>query len=415
MALHELAFHKTIRAVAVHLALLALSHGTALADSGLTQRVDRVIDCWTQSQRIVGVTALVLRDGETVYERAAGFADREAAVPATPETIWRLASMSKAIVSATALALVDEGRLSLDDRVTDWLPEFAPRLPDGRQPEISIRQLMTHTSGLSYPFLEPVDSPYNHGPVPVGLDATGESLDDAIRQIASLPLVFEPGTEWRYSVSTDVLGAVIERVSGMPLPDAVSHYVTAPLGMHDTAFVAADPKRLAHPYRDGAGAAVRMAADGDTVPIGEAGLPFSPVRATDPAAWPSGGGGMSGTARDYARFLEAIRKGGAPILSPASARLFVTHQIGDLRAWTEGEGWGHGLGAAVLLDPHAAATPQSAGTWQWGGVLGTHWFVDPEEKLTVVVMTNTSVAGVIGDFPAELRDAIYGADMPGTH
>lgn len=124
---------------------------------------------------------------------------------------------------------------------------------------------------------------------------------------------------------------------------------------------------------------------------------------------------MSGTAADYARFLEAIRTGGAPILSAASAELLTTHQIGDLRAWSEGEGWGHSLGAAVLLDPAAAATPQNAGTWQWGGVLGAHWFVDPVEALTVVVLTNTSVAGVIGDFPFEVRDALYGVGAASTN
>lgn len=158
-----------------------------------------------------------------------------------------------------------------------------------------------------------------------------------------------------------------------------------------------------------------MRDDGDTVPLGEAGIPFSPTRATDPDAWPSGGAGMSGTAADFGRFLEAIRTGGAPILSPASAKLFTTHQIGELRAWTEGDGWGHGHGAAVLLDAEAAGTPQNPGTWQWGGVLGAHWFVDPVAELTVVVLTNTSVAGVIGAFPAEVRDAIYGVGAVSTN
>ncbi len=389
--------------------------GVAAADTGLEHRLDAVLDRWVASERIVGVTALVLRDGEPVYSRAAGFADREAGRPAQEGTIYRLASMTKAIVSATALALVDEGRLSLDDTVANWLPEFRPSLPDGRTPDITLRQLMTHTSGLTYPFLEPPESVWNQQPIPAGLDHTGETLSDAMRRIAALPLAYEPGTEWRYSVSTDVLGAVVARAAGMTLPEAVARYVTGPLGMADTTFVVAEPARLSAAYRDGQGPATRMREGGDTVPLGEAGIPFSPTRATDPHAWPSGGGGMSGTATDYARFLEAIRTGGAPILSPASAVLLTTHQIGDLRAWTEGEGWGHGLGAAVLLNPEAAGTPQSAGTWQWGGVLGAHWFVDPVEALTVVVLTNTSIAGVIGEFPAEVRDAIYGVGAWSTN
>lgn len=403
------------RALAAGLLCAGLWHGAAAADTGLAERLDAVIDAWVASERIVGVTALVLRDGEPVYRRAAGFADREAGQPAREDTIYRLASMTKAIVSATALALVEEGRLSLDDRVADRLPDFRPSLPDGRTPDITVRQLMTHTSGLSYAVFEPADSPYHGSEVPAGLHQDGETLEEAMRRIASVPLVFEPGTEWRYSVSTDVLGAVVASASGMTLPEAVARYVTGPLGMEDTTFVVADPARLAAAYRDGAGPAARMREAGDTVPMGEPGVPFSPGRATDPGAWPSGGGGMSGTAADYARFLEAIRTGGAPILSAASAELLTTHQIGDLRAWSEGEGWGHSLGAAVLLDPAAAATPQNAGTWQWGGVLGAHWFVDPVAALTVVVLTNTSVAGVIGDFPFEVRDALYGVGAASTN
>ena len=403
------------RALATASLCVALGQDAAWAGAGLHRRLDAVLGRWVGSGRIVGATVQVLRDGNTVYRRAAGLADREAGRAATDDTIYRLALMTKAIVSATALALFDEGRLSLDDRVADWLPWFTPRLADGRQADITIRQLMTHTSGLTYAFLEPADSPWQALLGLEGLDDTPGTLEEAMRRVAAMPLVHEPGTEWRYSASTDVLGAVIERASGMSLPEAVAHSVTEPLGMTDTAFVAVDPARLAAAYRDGDMAAVRMAATGDRVPIGEAGVPFSPARATDPAAWPSGGGGMTGTAGDYAWFLEAIRTGGAPILTPASARLFTTHAIGGLRAWTEGEGWGHGLGAAVLVDPEAAETPQTIGTWQWGGVLGTHWFVDPGEWLTVVVLTNTSVAGVIGALPAEIRDAIYGRDQGHTN
>jgi CubicO group peptidase (beta-lactamase class C family) len=407
---------RTVRVQTLAAATLcvALGQGAVWAGPNIDQRLDGVLESWVESERIVGATVLVLRDGETVYRRALGHADREAGLAAADDTIYRLASMTKAIVSATALALVDAGRLSLDDRVADWLPWFTPHLADGRQPDITIRQLMTHTSGLTYAFLEPTDSPWQALMGLEGLDNAPGTLEQAMRRVAAMPLVHEPGTAWRYSVSTDVLGAVIERASGMRLPDAVARYVTGPLGMTDTAFVAVDPARLAAAYRDGEDAAVRMDVAGDRVPIGETGVPFSPARATNPDAWPSGGGGMSGTAADYARFLEAIRTGGAPILTPASARLFTTHAIGDLRAWTEGEGWGHGLGAAVLVDPDAAATPQTAGTWQWGGVLGTHWFVDPAKELTVVVMTNTSVAGVIGAFPMEVRNAVYGNELLGN-
>lgn len=391
----------------------SLWHAEASVAGGaeLARRLDAVIDRWVSSGRIVGLTAIVARDGAAIYRRNAGFADREHGRPITDGTIFRLASMTKAMTSATALALVEEGRLSLDDRVADWLPSFTPALPDGRVPEITVRQLMTHTSGLSYPVFEPDADPAIYGSLPLGLERSEGTLEDAMRAIAGVPLFYEPGTEWRYSPSTDVLGAVIEAASGKALPEAIAHCVTTPLGMTDTAFVAVDPDRLATAYRDGPDRAERLG-DGDRIPIGAT---FSPARALDASAWPSGGGGMSGTARDYLRFLEAIRLGGAPILTRASVALLTTHQIGDLRALSEGPGWGHGLGAAVLVDPDAAGSPQSEGSWAWGGVLGTHWLVDPARALTVLVMTNTSVAGVIGAFPAEIRDAVYGVDVSSTH
>jgi len=393
-------------AVAADLTAATPCRSPSRADEGMAERLDAVIDRWVSSERIVGLTALVARQGEVIYRRDAGYADREFRRPVTGDTIFRLASMTKLLTAATALALVEAGRLSLHDRVAEWLPYFTPALPDGRLPEITIRQLMTHTSGLSYPFFEADADPAVHGNLPAGLEASEGTLEEAMRAIAAAPLFGPPGREWRYSVSTDVLGAVVEAASGLSLPEAIARHVTDPLGMSDTAFVAVDPDRLATAYRDGADRAERLE-NGDLIPIGAR---VSPGRILDASAWPSGGGGMSGTARDYLRFLEAIRQGGAPILSRASAALLTSHQIGDLRAVSEGPGWGHGLGAAVLVDPAAAASPQSAGTWQWGGVLGTHWFVDPHEHLTVLVMTNTSVAGVIGAFPGEIRDAVYGID-----
>ena len=385
----------------------ALWQAPALADDGLARRVDKVIDRWVASERIVGTVAIIAKDGEIVYRRAAGYADREAGIPVREDTIFRHASMTKAIVSATALKLVEEGRLSLDDTVEKWLPYFTPRLANGRKPTITIRHLMTHTSGLSYAFLEPEGNVYQREGIPLGLEDTGAmSLEDSMRKLASMPLFYEPGTEWRYSLSTDVLGVVIEKAAGMTLPEAVKRYITDPLGMSDTTFVVKDAGRLAAAYRDGETKAMRMDDKRDFLPIGTR-PPVSPARALDPKAYPSGGAGMSGTAEDYLRFLEVIRTGGAPILGPESAAALTEHAVGDLRAWTEGEGWGFSLGNAVLLDPKAAATPQNAGTWQWGGALGSHWFVDPVAKLTVVVLTNTSIAGVIGAFPAEIRDAIY--------
>lgn len=379
----------------------------AAAETTTAPEIDRILDHWIGSGRIAGSVVLVAKDGDLIYRRAVGHADREAGIPVTEATIFRHASMSKLVTTATALALVDAGRLALDAPITDWLPWFTPALPDGRRPEITVRHLMTHTAGLSYGIFEPQGNPYETAAVPSGLGREMMTLEEAARRVAAAPLFYEPGTEWRYSIATDVLGAVIEAASGLALPDAVERHVTGPLGMSDTTFVVRDPARLAAAYRDGEPRAVRMDLAGDVIPLGETGAQVWPGRVLDADAYPSGGGGMSGTAGDYLRLLEAIRTGGAPILSSDSAAAIGAHAIGPLRAWTEGEGWGHGLGAAVLLDPSAAQTPQNPGTFQWGGALGCHWFVDPVAGLSVVVLTNTSVAGVIGAFPSELRDAIY--------
>lgn len=370
------------------------------------KRLDIVLDRWVSTQYIVGCVVLVARDGQLIYHRAMGLADREQHLPVTEGTLFRHASITKLITSVTALALIEEGRLSLDDHVADWLTYFTPPLPDGRRPDITIRQLMTHTSGLSYVFFEEPGNAYARAGIPQGLTTTGGTLEDAMRSLASVPLFYEPGTQWRYSLSTDVLGAVIENASGMPLPLAVERYVTGPLGMEKTVFHVTDPDCLATAYRDGDDCAERLNDDFDEIPLGP-GVIVSPDLALRANAYPSGGVGMSGTAEEILFLLETLRQGGAPILSPNSVSMLTSHAIGDLRAWTEGEGWGFGHGVAVLLDPTAAATPQSPGTWQWGGALGSHYFVDPVKKLSVVVLTNTSVAGVIGDFPAEIREALY--------
>src|SRR5690606_32287883 len=265
-----------------------IAAGAPPGDAALQQRLDDVIEEWVPQERIVGAVVLVAKDGEVVYRRAAGYADREQGIEVSEDTIFRLASMTKTIVSAAALALVERGVLSLDDTVQQWLPYFRPRLPDGRETSITIRHLLTHTSGLSYSFFEHGengDSHYFRNRVSNGLDQPGLSMEENLRRLASPPLKFEPGTAWQYSLSTDVLGAVVEKSAGMPLAEAVARYVTRPLGMADTTFVPADAGRLAEPYRDGNLKAVLMDAEPDRIPLGP-GVPFSARRALDPSSYP---------------------------------------------------------------------------------------------------------------------------------
>lgn len=388
------------------LAVVTATPAASAVDPAMTLRLDRVVEQAIAEKRIVGTVVLVERDGQVIYRRAAGFADREAAIPMREDTIFRLASLSKPIVSATFMRLVEENRVSLDDPVTKWLPDFRPGLPGGETPVITLRQLLTHTSGLSYGFLESGGSAYHRLSVSDGLDQPGLSLEENLRRLRQAPLAFRPGEGWRYSLGIDVLGAVIEKATGQSLQEAVEAAVTGPLKMRDTGFAVADTSRLATPYADGQPAPVRMT-DGLFVPLGEGGARFAPSRALDPASYPSGGAGMVGAAGDIARFLEAIRTGGGGVLSPDTVAAMMRDHVGP-QAQTQGPGWGFGYGWAVLDEPAGAGTPQSAGTIQWGGAYGHSWFVDPARKLTVIALTNTAFEGMSGVFPVAIRDAVYG-------
>lgn len=368
-------------------------------------KIDLVIDRAIADQRIVGTVVLVVRDGKIVHRRAAGFADREAGAPMREDAIFRLSSLTKPMVSATALAMVERSRLSLDDAVTKWIPEFQPALADGRKPKITLRQLLSHTAGLNYGFFEPEDGPYHKANVSDGLDQPGLSMAENLRRIASVPLGYEPGTSWAYSIAADVAGEVIARANGSSLPEAVSRYVTEPLGMKDTSFAVTDRSRLAVAYADGSPCPVRME-DFHVVKFAYGAIRFAPGRTFDPNSYPSGGCGMNGTAGDFLEFLEALRTGGAPILSPESVRQITSDQSGG-HGLQPGVAFGFGL--SVIVDPEAAQTPQAAGTFTWGGVYGHSWFVDPTNRLTVVALANTAIEGLFGQFPGQIRDAVYGA------
>ncbi len=345
--------------------------GTAGVDASLSARVDAVIDRTLAEQRLIGVVVLVARDGTVIHRRASGYADREAQQSMREDTIFRLSSLTKPLVTAAALALVERGRLNLDEPVTRWLPDFRPTLADGSAAVITARQLLTHTAGLSYSFFQASAGPYQRAGVSDGLAEPGLSLEEELRRLATVPLSNVPGTEWGYSLALDVLGAVIARAGGEPLPNLVESLVTGPLGMKDTAFAVRDLGRLAAAYVDGT--RPRRMADPDIVELGPGALTrYAPSRILDPNSFPSGGAGMAGTATDFLSFLETIRQG------------------------------------AVLMDPALAGVPQSAGTWKWGGVYGHHWYVDPPRRLTVAALSNTTAEGMMGSFVTELRDAVYG-------
>ncbi|MBK1870389.1 serine hydrolase domain-containing protein [Aestuariivirga sp. YIM B02566] len=369
-------------------------------------RLQRVIDDAVSNGRIVGIVYLVARDGKVVFASEKGFADREAGKPVRRDTIFRLASVTKPFVAISALAMMDKGLIRLDDPVTRYLPYFTPKLADGPAPAITLRHLITHTSGLSY----------DYGPDPDFSDGLSDGdfgFEENFTRLAKRPLKFAPGSKWEYSVAIDVLGAVLAKVAGASLDDVVKHHVTGPLGIKDTSFHIADRARLATAYADATPVAQRMP---DRVTLGsdENGyFNFAPTRAFNPKAFQSGGAGMVGTADGVLALLEALRKGGAGVLNPETGRAAITNQVGTLDRGVGSEGQRFGFVSAVIDDAKLANTPQSKGSLLWGGVYGNDWFVDIARGISVISMSNTALEGCNGQFTKDTRDALY-ADLAGA-
>ena len=363
-------------------------------------RVNGLLDQVTASGRITGAVVLVYRDGVPVLERAVGYQDREAGVPVSLDTIFRYASVTKPIVAATALAMVERGLFSLDDAVADHLPWFRPLDPDGAPADIRVRHLITHTAGLSYD--AGLEQRSAERTVNQGLSDTSLSLEENFSRLSGTPLAFRPGAQWLYSTAIDVLGAVIEQVHGASLEDAVIVHVAGPLQMKDARFHVTDLSRLAVAYADSPEGPVRMPdpwhAKTETFEAF-----FSPSRIFNSRAFQSGGAGMVGTARDVMRLLEAIRTGGEPLFSREMAEAGLSNQIGDVPG---NPGQRFGYFGAIITDPAAAMTVLPAGAVQWGGVYGNTWFMLPDRGVTVVSLTNNALEGCNGAYPEELRAAV---------
>lgn len=360
-------------------------------------------------QRLVGAVVLVREHGVLRHASATGLADRESATPMQRDQLFRLASVSKPLLTTVILRLVAEGVLDLDMPVQRWLPDFRPALADGSMPPISLRQLLSHSSGMGYRFLEAdADGPYARAGVSDGLDANPLSLADNVRRIAQAPLLFAPGSQWLYSLGVDVAGAVAEAATGETLQALYERLLAAPLGLRDTAFAARTAARLATPYVSDAPQPHRLQEGEVVAPFeGTVGIEYSLARATDASRFPSAGAGLVGTADDVMAVLEALRDvQRSGLLPPVLAAEMASPQVGE-QGPPEPAGWGFGLGFAVLRNAAASGTPQNAGTWRWGGAYGHSWFVDPVRGLSVVALTNTLYEGMDGAFVDQLRDAVY--------
>jgi len=381
-------------------------------------RIDSLLQQYVDSGRIGGAVGLVLRDGRVVYRHAVGWLDSVGGRPMTPDALFRIASQTKAITSTAILSLVEQGAIAVDDPVSRWIPAFAHTtvaskgdtglvITSAARP-ITIRDLLTHTAGISYgtePLVAPLYAAKGLGPA-AGWGWYTADKDEPIcatmERLATLPFVAQPGSRWVYGYNLDVLGCVAERASGMPLDELIRRRITGPLGMHDTFFFvppAAAARLATVEASDSTGHAVR-APDG---PRGQGDYVAGPRRSF------SGGAGLVSTADDYARFLQMLLDGGAlngvRILAPHTVDLMSHNQIGTLFDASGAHGFGFGF---ETTERYGATGMASVGTFSWGGAYGSGYWVDPVERLVIVLMVNQLPlrADVGGKFPTLVYQAL---------
>jgi len=373
------------------------------ADAGVIPqrlaRIDTAIDKAVEAGEIPGAVAIVVRDGKTVYHKAFGYADIASKRPMKTDDIFRIASMTKAITSVGVMMLYEHGQLSLFDSVAKYLPEFTDMQvlselnEDGTvgsttaaAKPITIINLLTHTSGLAYNFLpSKLQKTYADAGVIDGLTDSDLVLADNIKILARQPLLFEPGSKFNYGLSTDVLGRLIEVISGQSLAEFFDENITGPLGMLDTFFYLPADKhdRLVTLYSHVDGRGLVNSREVDS--IIKYGNPDYPI--VGAKTYFSGGAGLSSTAYDYARFIQMMVNDGeledVRILSRKSVELMRTPRVD----WDDDEDPDFSLGFAVIGDLGKRSSLGSTGAYSWGGAFYTSFWIDPAEGLIAVFMS----------------------------
>jgi CubicO group peptidase (beta-lactamase class C family) len=391
-------------------------------DAARLARLPKVMQGFIDRKELPGMVLLVLRDGKTVGSWALGTQDVEGKQPMRPDTIFRIASMSKAVTSVAVLILVEEGRVRLDDPLSKFIPEFkgvqvAVPGKEGEEAklskavrEISIRDLLTHRSGISYGFNGdgPVQRAYRKLGVSDGLDA-GITLAENMARLAQAPLVHEPGKAFHYGLGTDVLGRVVEVASGQDLDAFLRLRIFAPLKMKDSGFTVPADKlsRLAEACTAAGGGGIRLMQDPESFGF----VRLAPGDIRKPGEkYLSGGAGLASTASDYARFCQMLlNRGtldGARILAPKTVDLFTASATHDLPFI--GSGHEFGLGVGVLVDLGASGRLGTPGSFSWSGIYGTSFWVDPKERLLAVLMAQRYPYGG-HDWQGMFRTQVYQA------
>ena len=358
------------------------------------------------THQVGGIVTLVARDGKMVDLQTFGFQDVDAKTPMKSDAIFRIASMSKPITSVAVMMLFDEGKLALTDPVSRFIPAFRdmkvltrgaagtePTLAPARR-QITIRDLLTHRSGLTYGFLDgaQIGKAYRDGGVNDGLTVVEVPLAENIDRLAKSPLVSQPGAEWHYSLSTDVLGRVVEVASNMPFDRYLAERIFKPLHMTDTSFSVPEAKwsRFVNVYTGDGQGGIRAMRD----PESFGNTHMSPMASYKTGKlYFSGGAGLASTAQDYSRFAQMLLNGGVldgvRLLGPKTVQLMSTSHTLDLDLANTpviGAGAEWGLGFKITSDVGASQLPGSVGMYGWSGIYGTFFWVDPKEKLVGVMM-----------------------------
>lgn len=385
--------------------------------------LDAAMADMVEAGRIAGGSTLLMRHGQVVAFNTFGSPRLGDDQPLGRDAVFRIYSMTKPITGVAMMILFEEGRWALDDPITKFLPEFAGQKvfaglnPDGtmkvqdavRPP--TLRELMSHTAGFGYGLFDvhPVEHAYREQKV-----LQAESLDDMVRRAAGIPLMFQPGTEWFYSIATDLQGVIVERLSGRTLGEFFQERILGPLGMVDTGFHTRPDNvhRLAAIYCDDGAGGLKAATQAFDMPINDF---------TRPPAMEGGGGGLVSTATDYARFCQMIlNRGvldGARILAPETVDLMGTNVVPDavlatsnpLRLLPFNPAFGFGLDFSVVIDPAALGLREGRGTLSWGGGGGTWFWIDPENDLLFVGLVQRMADPVSAEFRVRVRNLTYQA------
>lgn len=383
-------------------------------------RIDREMNDWVQKGWIQGSTAIIIRNGKIAYHKAAGYNDLEAKTPMQKDNIFRIASQTKAITSVAVMILFEEGKLLLDDPVSKYIPAFKKQqVLDKFNPadttwtavpaksEITIRQLLTHTSGLGYAQIgsKEANAIYAKSNLTAGIGVKDDNLLDAMNRLAQLPLMHQPGEKWTYGLNTDLLGCLVEVISGMSLDKFFKTRIFEPLGMNDTYFTIPKEKanRLVSIYREDKDGKLQKSTaellNGKTV---------TPNYPLESSTYYSGGAGLSSTIYDYAVFLQMLLNNGVyngkRILGRNTVRMMTMNQIGDLSRGDDK----FGLGFQVVTERGSARTPSQAGTFSWGGAFATSYWVDPKEKM-VFLLYRQLQSSTHGDVGEKFRSMTYAA------